>query len=115
MRRERGEFAIECIQNIQHAAHHADRVATFRRQAPVRRASLRHNFKPGITLVRDREAQIGRLDHDRRVRGVALEQSFGADAVALFIYDGCDQQRLLNRPRCREPQSRQRTSRRRHF
>ena len=53
MRRERRESAIERIQNIQHAAHHSDHVATFRWQAPVCRAAMRHNFRSRITLVRE--------------------------------------------------------------
>ena len=98
MRGERREFAIERIQNIQHAAHHSNRVATFRWQAAVCSAAMRQNLEPRVPLVRDGETQIGRLDHDRRICGVALEQSFRADAVAFFIHHGCNQQRLVNRP-----------------
>ena len=88
MRRTGAEAAIELLDPDEDAAHLRDRVDAEVRARTVCGASRHVRPRGARSPVRDRELQLRRLGHDRRVGGEGRRDGLGPDARELLVGDG---------------------------
>ena len=80
------------------ASHLRDRVDAEVRTRAVRRAAVHLDLEMDEAAMRDRELQLGRLGHDRRVRRSARRDRLRPDARELLVGDG-GEDHVARRPR----------------